>query len=379
MTAPAARPTERTPALTGGGGDWPRLPIGIKHGVAGQAGQRIYVGLGSAGSALYTLNLAAVADGWRELAPFPGPVTDDAAAAMAGGRLYVFSGAGKARPGDAAPIVFTDVHAYDPASNAWRRLDTLTPVGLLGASARALDDDRIAIFGGYDKTLFDNYVRDLQAIDKDREPARWQALVDGYMGMEPKEYRWNARVLVYTISTNAWSDLGETPYPPTTGAALVEGDDGILLINGEIKPGLRTAQVSQASITDGEARWSVGAPLPALPGEDSQEGLAGAYAGFSNGALIVAGGVNFPGARGNAEAGRWYAHKGLAKTWRADVYARVDGAWKVAGQLPRGLAYGASFRADDGLLVVGGEDGALTARTEVFLVRWDGSSTVVTD
>lgn len=376
MTTPAAPPTERELKPTGRG--WPSLPVGIKHGVAGQAGQRIYVGLGSAGNALYGLNLAAPEEGWRELAPFPGPPTDDAAAAMAGGRLLVFSGAGKARPDDATPIVFTDVHAYDPASDGWRRLDTATPVGLLGASARALDDDRVAIFGGYNKELFDAYVRDLQAIDKDREPARWQAFVDAYMGMEPNDYRWNTKVLVYTISTNSWSDLGETPYPATTGSALVAGDDGILLINGEIKPGLRTPRISQVSIGDGAARWSAGAPLPALPGEDPQEGLAGAYAGFSNGALIVAGGVNFPGARGNAEAGKWYAHKGLAKTWRADVYARVGGAWKVAGRLPHGLAYGASFSADDGLLVVGGEDGALAARTEVFLVRWDGSGAVVT-
>lgn len=356
---------------------WPSLPQETKAGVWGQVGNRVFAGLGSAGAALFALDIVDRAKGWLPCAPFPGAPREGAASAMAGGRLYVVSGAGKARGDDPTPTVLTDVHAYDPAADRWTRLDTETPAGLLGASAHALDDDRIAFFGGYNKGLFDAYLRGLHAIDTEAEPLRHQALVDRYMGMQPADYRWNDRVLGYTISANRWSDLGHNPWA-TTGSARVAGAGGITLIHGEIKPGLRTPDARHVTLAGGTPEWSALAPLPAPEGEVRQEGLAGAFAGHSNGVLLVAGGVNFPGAGANADAGRWFAHKGLVKTWRRDIYALAGGKWRLAGQLPHGLAHGASFTTGEGLVIAGGEDGTMAARAEVHLIRWDGTQAVVT-
>ncbi len=261
---------------------WPNLPAGVKNGVSGQDGAQVYVGLGSAGDALYTLDTSAPESGWKTLAAFPGPVPGGAASAMAGGKLYVFSGSGKTNPDDASPIIFTAVHVYDPATNAWAKLDTETPVGLLGAAAYALDDDRIAIFGGYNKELFDKYLHDVLTTDKAAEPEKWQKIVDDYMGMPPADYRWNKDVLVYTISTNSWSTLAQNPWLPNCGAAVVPEKDGLLLINGEIKPGLRTPQIKHVGVDGNTLTWTQIAPLPAIPGTDLQEGLAGAYAGYSH-------------------------------------------------------------------------------------------------
>ena len=370
--------TAITPGAVGAGAaTWPDLPQGIKNGIGGQSGQRVYVGLGSAGSALYSLNLADPTGGWSELAPFPGPDTEGAAAAMVGGKLYVFSGSGYATVDAVSPVIFTDVYAYNSASNGWSQLDTETPVGLLGAAAYALDDDRIAFFGGYNKQLFDSNQHDLQTTNRDADPDEWHRIADAYIGMEPADYQWNNKVLVYTISTNSWSNLGDNPYLPNCGSALVEDENGVLIINGEIKPGLRTAQIKHVSFGDGAADWKQVAPIPARPGADVQDGLAGAFAGFSNDVLLVAGGTNFPGARANAFAGNWYSHKGLQKAWNSEIYACIDGAWKIAGNLPEGLAHGISFVTDQGVLVVGGEDKSKAARRDVFQIRWDGSSVVI--
>ena len=301
---------------------WPNLPVGVKNGVAGQNGVQVFVGLGSAGDALYILDTSAPEADWKALAAFPGPVPSGAASVVAGGKFYVFSGSGKAIADDVSPIIFTDVYVYDPAGDIWSRLDTKTPVGLLGASAYAIDEDRIAIFGGYNKELFDKYLLDVSTTDQKAEPEKWQDIVNAYMGMEPEGYRWNDEVLVYTISTNSWSSLGYNPYLPNCGAALVAEDDGLMLINGEIKPGLRTPQIKQVTFDGDALSWTQLAPVPARPGEDLQEGLAGAYAGYSDGVLLVAGGANFPGARANAFAGKWFAHEGLPKTYNADIYAR---------------------------------------------------------
>ena len=86
--------------------------------------------------------------------------------------------------------------------------------------------------------------------------------------------------------------------------------------------------------------------LPPLP--DSL-GVAGAFAGVSGGALMVAGGANFPGKM------PW---EGGKKVWHDTVYAleRTNGSWRVIGRLPRPLAYGVSLTVPEGVLCVGGSD-----------------------
>src|SRR3954449_8125939 len=60
--------------------------------------------------------------------------------------------------------------------------------------------------------------------------------------------------------------------------------------------------------------WTVDAMLPLPKGDDKQPGLAGAWAGVNNDALIVAGGANFP------DAMPWLGGK---KRYQANVYVFV--------------------------------------------------------
>ncbi len=108
------------------------------------------------------------------------------------------------------------------------------------------------------------------------------------------------------------------------------------------------------------ADWAMLPPLP------DAEGVAGAFAGTSGGALLVAGGANFP-------AGKPW--EGGAKVWtdRAWVLDKPDGVWREAGRLPGARAYGASVSTPDGLLCIGGNDSG-RHHDEVFLLRWTGTA-----
>lgn len=103
-------------------------------------------------------------------------------------------------------------------------------------------------------------------------------------------------------------------------------------------------------------RWE---SLPAIP---DPEGFAGAFAGVSGGALIVAGGANLTG-------DRW--KDPIAKKWydSAFVLERPDGAWKGGFKLPRACAYGVSVSVDDAAVCIGGGD-AERNFTEVYALRW---------
>ena len=102
--------------------------------------------------------------------------------------------------------------------------------------------------------------------------------------------------------------------------------------------------------------WQQLAPLP------DREGFASSFAGVSGGALLVAGGANFPDRR------PW---DGGTKVWYDRVFALASpgGAWTVAGRLPRPLAYGVSVSAPEGVICAGGGDASAHFR-DVFLLSW---------
>lgn len=91
-------------------------------------------------------------------------------------------------------------------------------------------------------------------------------------------------------------------------------------------------------------KWEQLAPLP------DTYGFAGAFAGVSNGALLVAGGANFPD--GGAP---W---TGSTKKWHDSIYVleQPGGSWKGAGRLPQPMGYGVSVTWRNGLVCLGGSN-----------------------
>lgn len=172
------------------------------------------------------------------------------------------------------------------------------PVGLSGARAISLSDGRIAVVGGCNKELFDKYLDDMSAVDKEKSPSDFSKLVASFMSMVPKNYPWNSKVLAFDPRAKSWTNLDESPFMPNCDAALVPVDEStFLLISGEIKPGLRTPNVKSITFAGDGIEWQQLPDLPKPSGDALQEGVAGAYAGSVGDAVLVAGGANFRGAR----------------------------------------------------------------------------------
>ncbi len=84
--------------------------------------------------------------------------------------------------------------------------------------------------------------------------------------------------------------------------------------------------------------------LPPIP---NAKGFAGGFAGVSGGALVVAGGTNFP------DKLPW---EGGTKVWYDDVFVleKPDGAWRKVGKLPKPNGYGVSITTERGVIIIGG-------------------------
>ncbi|WP_425291089.1 Kelch repeat-containing protein [Spirosoma linguale] len=112
--------------------------------------------------------------------------------------------------------------------------------------------------------------------------------------------------------------------------------------------------------------------LPALNGS-LNPGVAGAFAGCSHGALLIAGGANFPNG---------FPWQGGAKVWHSTVYVlRHEGNtyhWKATHQLAHPRAYGASVVWRDQLICVGGNDDKHRF-ADVFSLRWHPSDAMLVE
>lgn len=357
---------------------WPDLPVAMKSGISAQVGNKLYVGLGSVGQDFYMLDLADVEQGWQKKKDFSGPARSGATASVVGNEIYVFGGSGKENSSDAAPILFDTVYRYEAKTDTWAQVNTKTPVGLLGSSSYSPDNKQVIFFGGYNKGYFDQYLGDIMATSKKDQPKKWQKIVDDYMSMKPLNYKWNQNVISYMPKTGQWTELSTSPYLPNCGSALVAHGSQATLISGEIKPGLRTSEVKQFKFGATQP-WKSLHDLPKPTNRSVQEGVAGAFAGESNGVMIVAGGANFHGAKGAFEQGNMFAHNGFGKAFNAETYVLQDGLWSQSTDLPHGLAYGVSFTTNKGILMIGGEDAKRAARKEVYLLSWDGKSVQITN
>jgi N-acetylneuraminic acid mutarotase len=131
--------------------------------------------------------------------------------------------------------------------------------------------------------------------------------------------------------------------------------------------GLWIALLVAASEVVAQATWNW-TELPPLP---DTVGVAGAFVGVSNGALLVAGGANFP------EGRPW---DGAQKVWHDTIYVLTDpvGPWRIARtRLPRPLGYGVAATLPVGVLCVGGSDRE-RHHAECLLMTWTGDDVRIT-
>ena len=107
--------------------------------------------------------------------------------------------------------------------------------------------------------------------------------------------------------------------------------------------------------------------LPAIP---DAEGFAGAFAGVSNRALIVAGGANIAG-------NKWA--EPLRKKWYDSVFVleKPEGKWRGGFVLPRALGYGVSVTTELGIACIGGSD-SQQHHAECFRLEWRDGRIVTT-
>ena len=105
--------------------------------------------------------------------------------------------------------------------------ETGTAVSLGGGVALPLGENAILCAGGVNKDIF---LQALQGIHKGKK----------YLTRPVEWYQFNRKLLRYDVNENQWTCLGDYEQGARAGAAMVMDDSSYYIINGELKPGIRT-------------------------------------------------------------------------------------------------------------------------------------------
>lgn len=332
----------------------PDIPEPLKNGTGAIDNNGvIYVGLGTAGTSWYKIDLKKQHKDWEGIKSFPGGAREQSVSVFLNDELYVFGGVGK-KNSESPLQVYSDVYKYSPVKNTWQKVDTISPVGLTGHTGVKLNETMVLITGGVNEHIFDKYFIDIAAAAADESEKN--KVIYNYFNKPAKDYFFNKIVFIYNAKENTWKNAGELPDAGTAGSSSVMENNFLMLINGELKPGLRTDVIYRAMWDNDKLTWLKNSQLPPSPGEQQQEGLAGAFSGYSHGVLLVGGGANFPGAKQNYTNGKFYSHEGINKKWRDEVYGLVNGHWQYMGKMKQPLGYGVSVSYGDEVFLIGGEN-----------------------
>lgn len=230
----------------------PDFPYPVKMAAAAARGDCVYVAGGwrdrPAESDVWMLDLAEALPAWRALPALPVPREQPVAAIQntSGQRTALFVMGGMAARETGLQTALDDGYAYDLAQGAagrWMPVAAARPRGtetvwpLIGASALASGDQHILFFGGSNREVWNDQIRKNATLSGDA----LAAFRDAYFRQPADAFRFNRQVLAYHTVTDRWFELGELPFAPRCGAAVLRLSDGtILLASGETGPGVRT-------------------------------------------------------------------------------------------------------------------------------------------
>ena len=245
--------------------DFPALPEPLDNFAGTSVGSKVFVAggnaSGKASNKVFYIDVATDKE-WKQLPDFPGDArVQPVLAAIEKDNdtlLYILGGF---FGGDATktPTMGEKVLAFSLKQQQWHEValqenPNKEIFSLTGATALAIDNRYIACFGGVNASLFINTITDLYHIGRDTaliDEARKQKNYDymaHYMTQPIAYYKFNQECYLFDTHTKQWSVLDTQPDFARAGATLVGTPDEFYLIQGELKPGVRSPKTYKLKI-----------------------------------------------------------------------------------------------------------------------------------
>lgn len=225
----------------------PDLPVPLTNAAAACSGMRVYVAGGEDGSRptrhFFMLNLADINAGWQTLPPLPHAVSHTVLLTAARrGPATIYLVGGRSKQPNGISTLYGEVYAYSAEKEIWQEKKSL-PYPISAASGIAFHPDRLLVFGGDRGTTFHRVEELIAAIAAETNPARKAALTLEKSELQRNHPGFSPEVWQYHIGTDTWTKAGTIPFTPPVTTNAVLNHRTVYLPCGEIRAGVRTAQI----------------------------------------------------------------------------------------------------------------------------------------
>lgn len=249
----------------------PSLPCTFDNGGASLYKGSIYVVAGNqdgvASRSVWRLALDDLSAGWQSLPDLPGQPRTQPVVTVCKGQLFVMGGFDTGTPPYAPPSLSLDAYCLDLSTThtalTWQRIpapdNRHQAISVAGGCGVAVGQN-ILCFGGVDKDIFMDAldrIYQLQNVSEDKSNHHYLDSLREIQGLYLKHpiawYRFNPYLLVYSLPSGTWhTTVEDTDKLSRAGASAVKIDDhDILIVNGELKPGIRSPKIIRLSISWG--------------------------------------------------------------------------------------------------------------------------------
>lgn len=183
-----------------------------------------------------------IEDDWEQLADFPGPSRALHTASVVGDQLYIFGGRSEEEgtlPQPLSTYITLDLKSFEWSVPEKILVNNQERV-LMGGVATPMGSMNICFYGGSDEVIFNELVRLERDIKREENQKKKEALINKKVNILENHPGFSNEILSFNTVTKKWlvQEKVEATFPVTTLA--VENGEELMIISGEISPGIRT-------------------------------------------------------------------------------------------------------------------------------------------
>ncbi len=231
----------------------PDFPVAVSNAGISTIDNKIFVvgGLESsqAVSSFYCANIAEEIFSWKKLPDLPVPLSHAVVVGQWDGTekcIYVLGGRNKT--GNLTKF-FSAIWKYSPSKKNWQKTgeiacDKKNPLPLAAGTGIAFGENFILLFGGDNGKLFNKTEEFNIQISEEKEGKKKQNLVEQKINHLTSHPGFCRDIFIFNTLTNKCISTDKIPFPAQVTTSLVKIGDTFYIPNGEIKPGVRTAEIN---------------------------------------------------------------------------------------------------------------------------------------
>ncbi|PIF02197.1 MAG: hypothetical protein CR996_01055 [Draconibacterium sp.] len=234
------------------------LPKPVSNAGIAFVGNTIYLvggsGLDGAVSDFYSANEQDTVFSWERLPDLPQALSSPVVVSQWDGKeacIYVLGGRNKT---GRLSTFYSAIWKYSPSSKEWNKVgdiksDAGEPVTLAAGCGAAFDKHYIFLFGGDNGVLYNKTEDFIYRIAEESDAEVKRTLNEEKIAHLTDHPGFCRDIIVFNTLTNQCATVGETPSAAQVTTSVVRNGNRYFIPNGEIRPGVRTPEVTQLIIT----------------------------------------------------------------------------------------------------------------------------------